>query len=149
MKGDTKVNATGGMNEAYENAKALQPFVDSAVLGLPPAARNLMEVSIPLRPASWWTPMFIQQLRNLCEAIYLCSFYHRKEMDAAHADDVSTATKYNRLACSKIPMIRALQVTLQLTPSSLHGQASKHLGASAAAQEIHELLNDVTDLYAS
>lgn len=149
MKGDAKRNTQDGMTDAYQAALALQPHVDKAVLGLPPAARGLMEIAIPLRPATWWNPIFIQQLRNLCEAMYLCSFYHRKEIDAAHAQNVNDAMKFNKLANSKIPVIRALQVTLQLTPSSLHGQASQHTAGSLAAQEIADILHDVTDLYAA
>jgi hypothetical protein len=149
MKNDLRPNDIGAHEKAYVQAKALQPVIDKALLGLPPAARHLMECAIPLRPVSWWNPIYIQQLRNMCEAIYLVSFYHRKEMDAAHADDLTAANKYNRLASSKIPMIRAMQVTLQLTPSSLHGQASQHAGSSEIAQEVHQLLTDVNDLYAA
>ena len=149
MIGHAKSNMQDAPHEAYNAALALQPVIDKAVLGLPPAARHLMEIAIPLRPALWWNPMFIQQLKNLAEAMYLCSFYHRKEMDAAHADDLNQALKYNKLANSKIPVIRALQVTLQLTPSSLHGQASRHAGASDLALEVSELIADVNDLYAT
>lgn len=148
MQDAAKRNQTDGMTDAYAAAKALQPFVDKATLGLPPAAANLMEVCIPLRPATWWNPLFLQQLRNLCEAMYLCSFYHRKEMDAVHSENDKDAMRYNRLANSKVPIIRALQITLQLTPSSLHGQASQHKGGSLAAQEVHDILTDVNDLYA-
>jgi hypothetical protein len=148
MKGQNKANTQDAPTEAYAAAIALQPVIDKAVLGLPPAARHLMEIAIPLRPAAWWNPMFIQQLKNLSEAMYLCSFYHRKEMDAAHADELNEAMKYNKLANSKIPVIRALQATLQLTPSSLHGQASRHAGASELAVEVAEIIADVNDLYA-
>lgn len=149
MKGEAKRNTQDGMTDAYQAALALQPHVDKAVLGLPPAARGLMEICIPLRPATWWNPLFIQQLRNLCEAMYLCSFYHRKEMDAVHSENVTDAMKFNKLAASKIPMIRTLQVTLQLTPSSLHGQASQHSAASVAAQEVADIISNVSELYAA
>jgi len=148
MRGHAKANTQDAPAEAYQAALALQPVIDKAVLGLPPAARHLMEVAIPLRPALWWNPVFIQQLKNMCEAMYLCSFYHRKEIDAAHAEDLPSAMKYNRLAGSKLPIIRTLSVQLQLTPSSLHGQASKHAGASELAMQVADIITDVSDLYA-
>jgi hypothetical protein len=70
-------------------------------------------------------------------------------MDAAHEGVISQAEKYNRLAMSKITIIRQLQVTLQMTPAALCGKAQNQRAGAEVAQEISTILADVTDLYAS
>lgn len=134
-----------GLVDAYAAAKALQPVVDAVKRGTPGAVQRMMEMSIPLRPVTWWNEMYLEQLKLLCEAIYLCSQYHRAEI---RADDLKEKEKYSRLAAAKVPIIKSLQVTLQLTPSSLHGQAARFHGATKAAQQVSDILTDVNDLYA-
>ena len=143
-----KVNTDDGMTSAYAAAVALQPSIDAIKRGTPGPVQRMIEMAIPLRPVTWWNEVYIEELKLLCESIYMASHYNRLEIKAALDHDLKLAEKYNRLANSKIPVIRALQTTLQLTPSQLHGQASRFHGATKAAQQISDILTDVTDLYA-
>jgi hypothetical protein len=145
----SKVNTQDGMTDAYAAAVALQPIVEAIKRGTPGPVQRMIEMTIPLRPVTWWNEVYVEQLKLLCEAIYMASHYNRLEIKAAIAHDLKEAEKYNRLANSKIPVIRALQTTLQLTPSQLHGQASRFHGATKAAQQVSDIIQDVTVLYAS
>ncbi len=149
MLSESRANTPEGLTESYEAAKALAPIVDEIKRGTPGSVQRMIEMAIPLRPVQWWNPMYVEQLKILCETIYLCSAYHREEMKAVHAKDFKQAKLFNQLANSQVPVMRALMTTLQLTPSSLHGQAARFHGATKAAQKVSDILTDVTDLYAS
>ena len=144
-----KVNTDDGMTSAYAAAVALQPSIDAIKRGTPGPVQRLIEIAIPLRPVTWWNEVYIEELKLLCESIYLASHYNRLEIKAALDHDLKLAEKYHRMANAKVPVIRALQTTLQLTPSQLHGQANRFNGSAKAHQQIHDMLTDVTDLYAN
>jgi len=148
MKGVATINETTGLTDAYQAAMALEPQIKSVLAGASRNVKDLFDLTIPLRPVQFWTPLYLIQLRTLCESMYMLAAYHRKEIAAMHEEDFKTAAHYNKLASTKLPMVRPLQATLQLTPTMIHGQAQKHVGTTKAAMAVHAILDDVNELYA-
>jgi hypothetical protein len=148
MLDNLKPNTEDGLTSAYAAAQALQPIILEIKRGTPGPVQRLIECAIPLRPIQWWNELNLHQLKLLAEHMHLCSEYTRMEIKTARELDLKLAEKYSRLANAKIPVIRSLQVNLQLNPAQLYGALSRFNGSTKAAQQVQDILTDVTDLYA-
>jgi hypothetical protein len=134
--------------DAYQAAQALQPHVDSVKRGATKEVKALIDYCIQLRPAQWWTPLYIETLRVLCENMVLLSTYSSNEMKASQEGDIKMAERWNKLVCMKVAAVRQLQANLQITPTMLNGKAWQQEGRTIAHQMAKEILDDVDTLYA-
>jgi hypothetical protein len=140
-----RVDSADGKREIYLALQTLDTLVETQARGLPNAVEQIFRNLVPLRPAVWWEESYLIQLRQLSFALYLASFYQRKEADYAHKGDLAEARKFNELAKSNMSIVKSLQVTLQLTPSMLKGQARVHEPSMEIDAEMRSLEDDPQD----
>ena len=133
---------------AYQAAQELQPHVDGIKRGASREVKALIDYCLVLRPAQWWTPMYLETLRVLCESLALLSMYSTNEVKAANAGNIREVERWNKLVTQKIANVKALQANLQITPTMLNGKGLYQEGRTIAHNKAREILDDVTTLYA-
>lgn len=141
---------TEGRIKHHADLVALGPVADNAKMHLPEQARVIFDDFIVLKPASFWSPVYVRQLAQLSEAIYLLGMYQEYERKALDKKkpDFAIASGYIKKVNEKLTVVKHLQNLLQLTPRQINGTSRDVNKALDQDVELREIISDDNDLYA-